>query len=239
MVSPSEPKVGSLLTSIVIKIVLPFNTKLKLVSLQPLEKSEVSEASTAVMYVLCVFSIHLNHPAPWPRPPWGLRTVEQRERENHTGFCALSQSFASDCGSLVSSASTWDAENTLRTASGLSQFFTKYQDFQVNTAHPYSGISVGDYSWFLPPTSDCSSPPPGNTMQRLAVASGLSAFMMWAIMNDRKCVKPIGCQGIELATKTTKAWAWGAALPKIYTYFSTLERMWWAEVGNVLGKKIC
>lgn len=64
MVSPSEPKVGSLLTSILIKIVLPLNTKLKLVSLQPLEKSEVSEASTAVMHVLCVFSIHLNHPAP-------------------------------------------------------------------------------------------------------------------------------------------------------------------------------
>ena len=65
--SPSEAKVDSPLTTILIKIVLPSSTKLKLVSLQPLGKSEVSEASTAVMYILYVSSIHLNHlPPPDP-----------------------------------------------------------------------------------------------------------------------------------------------------------------------------
>ena len=52
--SPSEAKVDLPLTAILIKIVLPSSTKLKLVSLQPLEKSEVLEASTAVMYILYV-----------------------------------------------------------------------------------------------------------------------------------------------------------------------------------------
>lgn len=66
IVSPSEAKVDSLLTSILIKIALPSGTKLKLVSLQPLEKSEVSEASTAVMYIIYVSSIHLNHPTTTP-----------------------------------------------------------------------------------------------------------------------------------------------------------------------------
>lgn len=67
--SPSEAKVDSPLTTILIKIVLPSSTKLKLVSLQPLEKSEVSEASTAVMYILYVSSIHLNHLPPPPTLP--------------------------------------------------------------------------------------------------------------------------------------------------------------------------